>query len=528
MAVTGTIDFTSVGSTTWEVPFAVTSVTATAIGGGGGGYRDCTGDDEGGGGGGGGFARSTKTVTPGDVLSIRVGDGGFTSQCNTRNGLRGGDSFVKFANGNPIAAAYGGEGGTDDSGGGGGGVGEGTDVDNPGQRGDDDDRGGEGGGAGNQNGNSGQCSGSRPGGRGTNLNGTQAGCTGGQNGGNYGGGGGGSGDADTPGAGAQGAVRIVYTYAEPIISVFEVTPVQDSGSDGIPNDNVTFNWSTAYANDIKITWSGGTVASDLDATDKLTYNTGLQSVAGSNSPATRTYTLTATGPGGTATATATTKVYNDNCPDTITIPDQLGKEPGQEIFVSTSVISGIDMVTSVVCGPGVNVLGSSGGYTTSRTITAGSSLTFRVYAEGFNTDENGLVNEKEVYVTIGCQTVTFKVQTRAPVIKEIFDFGDNQFAYPYPKTDTKEIGDTLPDGGTYSEPTQYLKSPTIVEPTSTAWEVELENPYGVQIKAKDKLYSGPNTNSYTNITSQNDTDLEVNVQRSGNPANNTWTKPNII
>jgi hypothetical protein len=526
MAGGGTVDFTSVGSFDWNIPFAATTVVATAIGGGGGGYKDCTADDLGGGGGGGGFAKATRTITPGEILKIKVGDGGFTNTCNTRNGLDGGDSFVKYSNGNPIVNAYGGDGGTDDRGGGGGGAGDG-DTATTGQEGQDDDAGGGGGGAAKASGTSGRCSGNRSGGQGTTLDGTQGDCTGGQNGGNYGGGGGGSGDADTPGKGGKGAVRLVYTYADPIIDYFTVTPVQDSGSDGIPNDNVTFTWGTQYANDIKITFSGGTAATGLTATNTLNYNTGLQSVAGSNSPATRTYTLTAKGPGGEVTAQATTQVYNDNCPNVFTIPDQLGKNPGQEIIITTSPISGIDMVTTAVAGPGVQIQSGGSGYTTSTTIINGSTLNLKVFAEPFNTDENGLVNEKDVYITVGCRTVTFKVQTRAPVVQELFDFGDNQFAYPFPKIDTRTVGEILPDGGTYKNPTQYLNSPTVVEPTVAAWQVELEKPFGVQIKAKDIKYSPPNKITFDDISSQNDTNLEVNVVRTGDQPNNTWTKPNI-
>lgn len=527
MAKTETIDFTSVGNTTWEVPFAATTAVVTCIGGGGGGYKDCTDDDLGGGGGGGGFSRSTVDITPGSILKVGIGKGGFTNSCNSRDGINGEDTFVTYSNNNPIARAYGGEGGFDNSGGGQGGVSDG-DLTRSGQRGEDDDDGGKGGGAGNQNGSSGRCGGSRSGGQGTELDGTQGSCTGGQNGGTYGGGGGGSGNADTPGRGGQGAARIVYTYADPIIDYFEIFPaIQDSGNDGIPNDNTTFSWSTRYANDIKITYSGGTVATGLAATGTLPHNSGLQSVAGSSSPAQRVYTLTAKGPGGEVTATVTFQVYNDNCPNTFTIPDQLGKEPGEEIIIRTSPITGIDMVTSVVCGTGVQVQGGSGGFTTGTTIINGSTLTLRVYAEPFNTDENGLVNEKTVSVTIGCLTVSFKVQTRAPIVNELFDFGDNQFAYPYPKVDTREINEVLPDGGTYKAPTQYLNSPTIVEPNASQWQVELEKPYGVQIKAKDIRYSPPTTTSFNDISSQNNTNLEVNVQRSGDQPNNTWTKPNI-
>ena len=93
--------------------------------------------------------------------------------------------------------------------------------------------------------------------------------------------------------------------------------------------------------------------------------------------------------------------------------------------------------------------------------------------------------------------------------------------------DTRVVGEPLPDGGTYQTPQTHLLSPTIVEPSADAWEVELESPFGVQIKAKDIKYSPPTSTQFNDISSQNNTNLEVNVRRQGNQPNNTWTKPNI-
>lgn len=346
--------------------------------------------------------------------------------------------------------------------------------------------------------------------------------------------------------GAQSKITFTVLPKVKISSLIATPNPQTSGSDGIPNYDTTLIWTgisvlsavaTRSDSEVSATWEEKEQPTD-PASPPNFYSSGskkvnnlFQSVAtGSSQPGSdTTYTLTATDGFNTATATVTVKAYNDNCPDTITIADQLGKEPNQEILISTSPVTGIDMVTSVVAGAGgVQVLGSGGtGYTTSTTITSGSSVNLRVFAEPFNTDENGLVNEKTASVTIGCLTVEFLVQTRAPVVEEIFDFGDNQFAYPFPKIDTREIGEPLDDGGTYQEPTQYLQSPTIVEPTADAWEVELESPFGVQIKAKDIRYSPPTSTQFNDISSQNDTNLEVNVRRQGEQPNNTWTKPNI-
>ena len=345
--------------------------------------------------------------------------------------------------------------------------------------------------------------------------------------------------------GARSKITFTVLPKVKITSLTASPNPQTSGEDGIPNYNTFLIWegisvlsAVATRDDgaVSATWEEKTQPSDLASPPKF-YSAGSKSVnnlyqsvstGSSQSGSSTIYTLTATDGFNTATATVTVKAYNDNCPDTISVADQLGKEPNEEIRITSSPVTGIDMVTSVVCGPGVQVIGSGGGgYTTSTTIISGSTLNIRIYAEPFNTDESGIVNEKTATITVGCQTISFKVQTRAPVVQEIFDFGDNQFAYPYPKIDTRVVGEVLPGGGTYSNPQTHLVSPTIVEPTSTSWEVELENPYGVQIKAKDIKYSPPNSTSYNDISSQNNTNSEVNVQRQGNQPNNDWTKPNI-
>ena len=345
--------------------------------------------------------------------------------------------------------------------------------------------------------------------------------------------------------GARSKITFTVLPKVKITSLTASPNPQTSGEDGIPNYNTFLIWegisvlsAVATRDDgaVSATWEEKTQPSDLASPPNF-YSAGSKSVnnlyqsvstGSSQSGSSTIYTLTATDGFNIATATVTVKAYNDNCPDTISVADQLGKEPNEEIRITSSPVTGIDMVTSVVCGPGVQVIGSGGGgYTASTTIISGSTLNIRIYAEPFNTDESGIVNEKTATITVGCQTISFKVQTRAPVVQEIFDFGDNQFAYPYPKVDTRVVGEPLPDGGTYQTPQTHLLSPTIVEPSADAWEVELESPFGVQIKAKDIKYSPPTSTQFNDISSQNNTNLEVNVRRQGNQPNNTWTKPNI-
>jgi hypothetical protein len=109
-------------STTWTVPDGVTALDVTADGGGGGVGANPGGENRGGGAGGsGGEVDAHVTVTPGEVLTIAVGQGGSRGQ----NGLNGAGG-PGGTGGTPGVAAFGGHGGAQDggsSGGGGGGGG---------------------------------------------------------------------------------------------------------------------------------------------------------------------------------------------------------------------------------------------------------------------------------------------------------------------------------------------------------------------------------------------------------------------
>ena len=127
--------FTSAGTTeNWTVPFGVTSIDAIAVGGGGGGGTD------GGNGGGGGELRvlSGQSVSAGNVVAVRVANGGSGAAWPSTGATAGGNTDIKIgattllqANGgqagvgwsssqNTAAGGSGGSGGTGTSGGNGG------------------------------------------------------------------------------------------------------------------------------------------------------------------------------------------------------------------------------------------------------------------------------------------------------------------------------------------------------------------------------------------------------------------------
>jgi hypothetical protein len=189
--------FTSVGTTTWTVPVGVTSITAVCVGGGGGAGGGDSNYDGAGGGGGGLSYGSTISVTPGDVLYIRVGAGGtggrsYNYDNNSSQGSAGNageSSYIKTGShsGTALLEGGGGDGGEygifSNAVGGSGGTSSGTMRDNGGSGGNGGNgsstRGGGGGGGGGYTGNGGNGGGGT-----TAINGSNGSGGGGGGGGN--------------------------------------------------------------------------------------------------------------------------------------------------------------------------------------------------------------------------------------------------------------------------------------------------------------------------------------------------------
>jgi hypothetical protein len=453
-------------STTWTAPFACRNVTATAIGGGGSGYKDRTDNSDGGGGGGGGFARSTRSVAGGTVISITVGSGG--NQPGNNNSNNGGTTIIS---GGPLGVtANGGRGGRDGIGGSGGGAS--GDETGSGQDGredsDNNTTGGSGGGAGRPGGNSGRC-GNSLGGQGTNLDGSQGGCTGGRRGGAYGAGGAGNTDGSEAGAGGNGAARLVWDFHPPQINSFTAS-TQTNPVPGTLSSTITLTWSTTYASNVTIDQGVGGVAVNSGG---FSVNTGLQSVAGSNSPAQRTYTITASGPGGTVTATATASVYNDGTPNDYSVPSQSNLEPSTLTSISAGTITGIDVTINAQGGPGVQVSTNNSSWAGSVFVSNNNPLFVRAVSPPFNTDPSGLTNSSSFYVDVGPIRRFFTLTTRAPDVNETFNYPNEDDRVPFPDIDT------IPDP---AEP--YIISNTLtVDDIEIPVEIKTNNS-NVQIRKK--------------------------------------------
>jgi hypothetical protein len=385
-------------STSWQAPFAVTAVTFYVTGGGGGGYRDNDGpgtNGNGGGGGSGGYLIGSVGVTPGGVYSVQVGGGGAIGYYS-RGGAGGTSSFAGYQ-------ATGGQPGRDGSGGNGGSPNGVSGEEDAGQNTSARGRGG------------------------TSLDSPYG------NGGN-----GNRNDNDNATAGNAGRVRIVYNYNPPTITSFTVGDQYSNG--GTPRDDVFISWSTTFANSVSISNYGSGLG---PSGSNSSFNTGLQSVAGGNSPATRTYTLTASGPGGTVTATATANVYNDNTPSNTWTTTFTNLEPSTQYAKRLGTLSGIDMPTRI-SSPNSGVFfanGANGSYANPQIFTNGQNVYIKMITLPFNTDVSGVTgdfgktNTKTVSVTAGgLSAFNVSYVTRKPRISEDFNY-DGQVGYPFEDID---------------------------------------------------------------------------------------------
>jgi len=242
--------YTTPGTYTFVVPAGYTSISAVCVGGGGGGGNDTDPEEPGSGGGGGGLAyQASIAVTPGESLTVVVGSGGGSNTAGGQSRIHRSGTNLVAANGggagqSPDNGNAGGTGGTvvvgtggaggaggatadgNTQGAGGGGAGGYSGTGGTGQDGDltpaSTNGSGGGGGGGGQNaggggvgilgaGTSGNGSGAGTGGLAgsSGTNGSNSGTLNGA-GGAYGGGGAGAAGGDTPGSGANGAVRIIY------------------------------------------------------------------------------------------------------------------------------------------------------------------------------------------------------------------------------------------------------------------------------------------------------------------------------
>lgn len=271
--------------------------------------------------------------------------------------------------------------------------------------------------------------------------------------------------------------NLTFTLLDPPeIYNFYANPNPQTSSSGTPSANTILFWSTFGAETLTINQGVGELSTTGGTID---LNTGLQSVAGSSSPATKTYTLTATNVAGTTTATTDISVYNDNTPSNTWISSFSNLEPSTTYELSLGTLQGVDMNTVVSTSGEGNFVGKTpgGSFNTNALFVSGDNVFLKFTTLAFNTDISGVTglygktNSKTIPVSIGTQSFNVTVTTKAPRIGEDFNYADNKNLYPYEDIDL--ISNT---------PSQYITTATItVDDLDINGEIKTDNP-NIQVK----------------------------------------------
>ena len=417
-----------------------------AAGGGGGGGMSSggrggnAGDPPYSGGGGGGGGASGIAINGVNAICMG-GAGGGGGASDNRNGGGAGNTSANASATSSVTPTNGGgggdPGGTDGGGGGGGGGGDnGGGGGGPGQ---DNNRGGGGGGAGGSTYNSSLIT---------------------------------TGSANTNQTDRDGFVSVSWLEA-PATGSISASPQTVTSSTGTPSYSTAISWTSQYADTRTITSSAGETFSGLGTSGTLNITNLPQSNANGVSPATRTYTLTVTNPSGSNVYSVTVSAYNDNTPSNSWTTSFSNLDPvvvGQVLTLGT--LSGVDMPTLISVSGAGNFVGSGGSFLASKLFNNGDVVQLKTNTLGFNTDVSGQTgiygktNTKTVTVTTPSGSFNVSVTTRAPRIREDFNYTNNINNYPYEDIDLIA-----------NAPTQYAASAQLdMNDIEIAQEIKVDKP----------------------------------------------------
>jgi len=224
----------------------------------------------------------------------------------------------------------------------------------------------------------------------------------------------------------------------PTITSFYAIPEIQNSSNGIPQYSTTLSFNSsglgitsANINGVGVGSSGTSWINDLP-----------QSNANGTSPAQRNYTFTVCNNRGCVSSTITVKAYNDNTPSNDWTTSFTNLDPNTMYTKTLGTLAGVDMPTTISTS-GSNFVGKNGSFGGSINFNNGDIVQLRTTSSPFNTSMSGVdanatlgnTNSKTVPVTTPSGTFNVTFTTRAPVVKEVFDYADNKDQYPHEDID---------------------------------------------------------------------------------------------
>jgi hypothetical protein len=245
----------------------------------------------------------------------------------------------------------------------------------------------------------------------------------------------------------DGSVEVAWQEVTPEIDTFSASPNPQNSVLGTPLYSTSISWSGKDYDYAAYKKGNGSytqlTSSPISITD-------LPQTNNNNTPKEVKYTLKLCigGSGGNCvTQKLTVKVRNDNNPSNswTTLFDNLEPETSA-ITKKIGTLAGVDMPTSVSStSSGVTFSSSStSGFNNPKLMTSGQNVYIRFIPAPFNTDLSGVpvsstvgkTNDRVKSVTVGSKAafnVTYR--TRAPVIKESFNYGNQTGYLPNPDID---------------------------------------------------------------------------------------------
>ena len=229
----------------------------------------------------------------------------------------------------------------------------------------------------------------------------------------------------------------------PTVTSFSASPNPQNSGAGVPlySTRLSFNSSGLFITSANIISSAGenfNVASSgsLDITNLA------QSNANGTSPTQRTYSFRACNPGGCSPySSIPVNARNDNTPSNSWTTSFINLEPSTLVTLTLGNLAGVDMPTTISTSGSGNFVGNGGSFSGTRNFTNGQTVQLRTTTLPFNTDVSGLTgtfgntNTKTVAVTTPSGSFNVTFVTRAPRIKEDFDYTNNLNKYPYEDID---------------------------------------------------------------------------------------------
>ena len=249
----------------------------------------------------------------------------------------------------------------------------------------------------------------------------------------------------------------------PNISSFYAFPNPQNSSSGVPQYSTTLSFNSSGLGITSATISFhptyySTTFIDVMETNTQTGETTAsgtrwitdlqQSNADVESPTERDYTFTVCNGGGCVSSTITVQAYNDNTLSNVSnnwidpswTTSFINAEPNTVYTETLGTIAGVDMPTIISTSGDSNYVGNGESFSESRSFNNGDTLQLRTTSLPFNTTvpasgNTGSTNSKTVPITTPSGTFNVTFTTRAPVVKEIFDYDDRKDEYPYEDID---------------------------------------------------------------------------------------------